>query len=46
MTHAGTTRSQTRRTRSVTEFVWGLDVWHLLRFGVWIVFCVLLLVLR
>lgn len=45
MTHAGTTRSQTHRTRSVTEFMWDLDVWMLVRLGVWVAFCVLLIVL-
>lgn len=45
MTHAGTTRSRTHRTRSATELLWSLDVWHVLRFVVWVVFCVLLLVL-
>jgi hypothetical protein len=45
MTLAETTRSRTHRTRSATELFWSLDVWHLLRFVVWVAFCVLLLVL-
>jgi hypothetical protein len=42
MTLAETTPSRTRRPRSVDD----LDVLKLIRLGVWIAFCVLLLVLR
>jgi hypothetical protein len=40
MTHAETTRSRTHRSRSATELLYWLRV------AVWVVFCVLLLVLR
>ena len=45
MTLAETTQSRNRRTRSATEVMWDLDVWMLVRLGVWVVFCVLLIVL-
>ena len=45
MTLAETTRSRTHRSRSVTDVMWDLDVWMLVRLGVWVAFCVLLLVL-
>lgn len=45
MTLAETTRSRTRRTRSATEVMDHLDVWMLVRLGVWVVFCVLLILL-
>jgi hypothetical protein len=43
MTLAETTRYRTRRTRSATEVVSDLDVLKLVRLGVWVLFCVLLL---
>lgn len=45
MTLAEITRSRTRRSRSATEVVASLDWWKLVRVGVWVAFCVLLLVL-
>lgn len=46
MTLAESTQSRIRRTRSATELVASVDVWKLVRFGVWVAFCVLLIVLR
>lgn len=45
MTLAETTRSRTRRARSVTDVHANVDYLKLIRFGVWVVFCVLLVVL-
>lgn len=45
MTLAESTRSHPRRTRSAAEVMWDLDVWMLVRLGVWVAFCVLLIVL-
>jgi hypothetical protein len=46
MTLVSTTPSRTRRAKSAAEVMASLDRMKLLRFGVWVVFCVLLLVLR
>lgn len=46
MTLAETTRSRTRRSRSATEVMASWDVLKMARIAVWIVFCVLLIVLR
>ena len=45
MTLVEITQSRIHRTRSATERMASLDVWKLVRLGVWLVFCVLLLVL-
>lgn len=42
MTLAEITRSPTRRVKSVADAVSDLDYMKLLRLGVWVVFCVLL----
>lgn len=41
MTLASTTPSQTRHVKSAGD----LDVWKLVRLGVWLAFCILLIVL-
>jgi hypothetical protein len=46
MTLAETTRSRTRRPRSAAEVMASLDILKLVRIGVWVAFCVLLVVLR
>lgn len=43
--HATSTQFQTRRRMSVAEVLARLDHRKLLRLGVWVVFCVLLVVL-
>lgn len=45
MTLAETTRSPIRRSRSATEVMASVDWMKLARFGVWLAFCVLLIVL-
>lgn len=45
MALAETTRSRPRRARSATEVVASLDWGQLIRFAVWVAFCVLLIVL-
>lgn len=45
MTLVETTQSRTRRQRSAGEAISTLDVLKILRLGVWLAFCVLLLVL-
>lgn len=45
MTLVETTQSRTRQARSVGEVVSTLDVLKLLRLGVWLAFCLLLLIL-
>ena len=45
MTLVEITQSRIRRTRSATDRMASLDVMKLVRLGVWVAFCVLLLVL-
>ena len=45
MTLVETTRSRTHRAKSVADLVGDLDYVKLLRFAVWVIFCVLLIVL-
>lgn len=46
MTLAEITRSRTRRSRSATDVMRSLGVLYWVRFGVCLVYCVLLIVLR
>lgn len=45
MALAEITRSPTRRAKSATEVMQTLDLWKFARLGVWLAFCVLLIVL-
>lgn len=45
MALAETTRYRTRRVKSAGDVVSNLDVMLLVRLGVWVVFCVLLIIL-
>lgn len=45
MTLVETTRSRTRRARSAADVPANIDYLKLIRLGVWVVFCVLLVVL-
>lgn len=45
MTLAELTRYRTRRAKSVAEVMTDLDLWKFARLGVWLVFCILLVVL-